>query len=66
MGFKNFAKKLGKGARRAKKIIGGGARTVKTILGAADKLSGGAATRMLSADPRMGAALQGVNMAAGV
>jgi len=51
--------------RRARKIVGGGARTVKTILGAADKLSGGAATRALQADPRTAAGLEGVHMAAG-
>jgi hypothetical protein len=64
-GVKKFGRRIKNTVRRARKIVGGGARTVKTILGAADKLSGGAATRALQMDPRSAAALEGVNMAAG-
>ena len=51
-GLKKFGRRLRNTARKARKIVGGGARTMKTILGAADKLSGGAATRALQMDPR--------------
>ena len=64
-GFKKFGRKLRNTVRKARKIVGGGARTVKTILGAADKLSGGAATRALQNDPRGAMALGAVDMAQG-
>jgi len=64
-GFKKFGRRLKNTVRRARKIVGGGARTIKTILGAADKLSGGAATRALQNDPRGQMVLGGVNAAAG-
>jgi hypothetical protein len=64
-GMKKFGRRVRNTVRRARKIVGGGARTVKTILGAADKLSGGAATRALSVDPRGAAGLMAINAAAG-
>ena len=63
-GLKKFGRRMRNTTRKARKIVGGGARAMKTILGAADKLSGGAATRALQMDPRSAAALTGVNMAA--
>lgn len=63
--FKKFGRRLKNNARKARKIVGGGARTIKTILGAADKLSGGAATRALQTDPRGQLALAGVHAIAG-
>ena len=64
-GSRKFGRRLKNTVRRARKIVGGGARTIKTIVGAADKLSGGAATKLLQSNPKTAMALKGVNMAAG-
>lgn len=61
---KKFGRRIGRGLAKGRKILRKGARTAKTILGTVDKLSGGAATRALSAHPYGKAALAATHLAA--
>jgi len=71
MGFFKRVKKFGRGVvkqqiratRRGKRILGKTAGAAKTILGRVDKLTGGAATKALSAHPYGQAALAGITVA---
>ena len=71
MGFFRRAKKFGrrvvkqqiKATKRGKRWLGKAAGTAKTVLGRVDKLTGGAATKALSAHPYGQAALAGINTA---
>lgn len=66
-GLKKFGRRVGKHVRaahrRGKRILAKTAGTAKTILGRVDKLTGGAATKALSAHPYGQAALAGITTA---
>ena len=62
-GLRKFGRKAVRGLRKGKRVLGKAVGTAKTILGKVDKVTGGAATRMISQDPRGAAALAALNTA---